>query len=222
MKVAFTVQTGCVTASPPSLTFNGVAGISDPPAQKLTVTNCGAISTWSASLQLQTTQQWLSLSTNTGTLNAKGSQGVSVSASDLSTKLPGGSYSGKILLVSGSSLFTVAVQFIVKGAPTLTLVSPNPPSFFANQQCSFNNQNSSWTCIASIEGSPNNTGPVTWSGASQGVPGITFTPNGGSLNPGQGTRVIIRVPKNNCAIPTTLTFKAPGNTISISWSCRLG
>lgn len=216
LSVAFTVQAGCITATPNTLNFTMVAGGNAPPAQTVIVSNCGAVGSWSASMQLQTTTQWLSLNPGSGTLNSRATQNVSVAVTGASSGLRPGTYTGKLLFVSGSSLATVSVTLTVRSAPVLILETPQPPVF---NGCPSDPTGGGWICYASLNSSQNNQASLTWTASSTGVPNITFSPASDTMKPGQTDRVRIFVPRNSCQIPTTLSFKGPGNTITITWNC---
>ncbi|MBA2285508.1 MAG: zinc ribbon domain-containing protein [Ktedonobacteraceae bacterium] len=216
LSVTFTVQAGCITATPNTLNFTMTTGGNAPPAQTVIASNCGALGNWSASMQLQTTTQWLSLNPGSGILNSRATRSVSVVPTSIATGLKPGTYTGKLLFVSGSSLATVSVTLNVRPAPVLILETPQPPVF---NGCPSDPTGSGWICYASLNSSQNNQTSLTWTASSTGVPNITFSPASDTMKPGQTDRVKIFVPKNNCQIPTTLSFKGPGNTITITWSC---
>ncbi|HLZ81183.1 MAG TPA: hypothetical protein VKP04_06090, partial [Ktedonobacteraceae bacterium] len=100
----------------------------------------------------------------------------------------------------------------------IIVVYPNPPSFYANKQCTLNQDLKYWTCIASISNSSQSSS-LSWRSSSSGVSNISFNPSSATLPPGGGQRVTITVPENSCQTPTTLTFSGPANSANISWSC---
>ncbi|MDQ2716313.1 MAG: hypothetical protein M3Z08_15525 [Chloroflexota bacterium] len=216
LSVSFTVQAGCITATPNILHFTMLAGGNAPAAQTVITGNCGAIGNWSASMQLQTTTQWLSLNPGSGVLNSRATQSISAAITSASSGLKPGTYTGKLLFVSGSSLATVGVTLTVQPAPLLILETPQPPVF---NGCPADQTGSGWICYASLNSSQNNQTSLTWTASSTGVPNITFSPSSDTMTPGQTDRVRIFVPRNNCQIPATLSFKGPGNTITITWNC---
>lgn len=219
LTVNFTVQTGCVSAMPTSLSFTGEAGVSDPSSQTVSVTNCSALAaTWTATVSTGSGGNWLSLDTSGGTLKGKSAQNVTVRASVVKTKLSAGTYTGQITFAIGSMQSVVNVTLTVQAAPTLVVESPNPPTFYANQNCSYNSTGSYWLCTASIANSSSSLS-LNWTSSSSGIAGISFNPSSGTLGPNQGTRVQVIVPANNCQAQATLTFSGPANSDNITWYC---
>src|SRR5947209_11727412 len=218
LNVSFTVQTGCIRTSQQAYRFTGVAGSSNPQSQTVVISNCGNVGTWSTSVSTNNNMHWLSIAPTAGGLNVGATQNATISASILNTRLGAGTYNGTILFAIGSNQVTVSVTLIVQAAPKIIVVSPNPPSFYANQQCTLNQNLKSWICIASISNSSRSLS-LSWRSSSSGVPNITFKPSSATLPPGGGERVIITVPENSCQTPTILSFVGPANTANISWSC---
>ena len=217
LNVTFTVQTGCIHTSSQQLTFSGVEGVSDPQEQTLTATNCGVIGTWTTSTSTDNNVNWLSVAPTKGSLNSGATQNVTVTVSNLKTKLSAGTYSGKILFSIGSNQVVVYVTLTVQASPKIVLVVPSSGSFYANQDCSYNG---SWYCIASISNSSTSQS-VSWKASSTGVSNITFKPLSDTISPSSGERIAIIVPANDCKTPTTITFTGPTNVINISWSCTI-
>lgn len=62
------------------------------------------------------------------------------------------------------------------------------------------NQNMSWSDFANF-------------------PGVSFSPGGGTLGPGQSVRVTVTIPRAGCGTGT-LFFKGPLNTHTIAWNCH--
>lgn len=221
LTVNFTVQTGCVSAMPTTLSFTGVAGVSNPAAQTVSVTNCGTLpATWSETIKTASGGNWLSVDTNSGTLKSKSAQNVTVTASNVVAKLSAGTYTGQITFAIGSTQSVVKVTLTVQAAPTLVVEAPSPPTFYANQNCSYNGTGGYWVCTASIANSSSSVS-LNWTSSSSGIAGITFNPASGTLEPGQGTRVQVIVPANNCQAQATLTFSGPANSDNITWYCAI-
>jgi hypothetical protein len=177
------------------------------------------VGTWKTSISTNNKLNWLSVTPTSGALNNNGMQTVTITASNLHANLTAGSYSGQILFNIGSGQALVYVTLTVQAGPQIIVVSPNPPSFNASTQCSFDQQRNAWICSASISNS-SKTLSLSWKASSSGVPNITFKPSSDTLPPGGGERVIITVPQNNCQTATTLTFTGPANTQNIAWSCK--
>ena len=220
LTVSFTVQTGCIRVNPQQLSFTGVAGVSDPQSQTITVSNCGLVGTWASTITTTNNVNWLTANPTGGSLNDSATQNVTIIASNLKTQLSEGTYNGNITFSIGTNQVVVPVTLTVQAGPKLVVVNPNPPSFNADQQCTFSQSLNAWTCIASISNS-SQSDSLIWKSSSTGVPNITFRPASGTLTPGAGERVIIIVPGNNCQTPTTLTFTGPVNAQNIAWSCTL-
>src|SRR4029077_18845089 len=81
VNITLTVQAECINATPSRLVFSGIAGISNPGAQTISLTNCGLTGNWFASIA--TANNWLSLSSNGGTLNTGATQQITVNALNL-------------------------------------------------------------------------------------------------------------------------------------------
>ncbi len=217
LTVTLNVVNACINASVATLNFSGIASVSDPAAQSFTIHNCGGLEKWSAALQLETTTDWLNLSSNSGTLNSGAATTLIASASVLGSELESGTYHGKILLTSGPALFTITVTLTVQPAPLLTLISPESGSIQANTSCTYTTAN--WTCNVIIAASSANPVALQWSAGSSGITGITFSPGSGSLGPGQRVEIQVVVPTNSCQTPATLSFTGPANTVNVTWSC---
>ncbi|HEY6411936.1 MAG TPA: hypothetical protein VIY29_31135, partial [Ktedonobacteraceae bacterium] len=218
LNVAFAVQTGCIHASQQALNFTGVARVSDPQSQTVVVTNCGTVGTWATNVTTSNNVKWLNVAPTGGGLNGGAPQNTTISTSILKTQLAPGTYSGQVQFAIGSNQLSVSVTLLVQAAPKIIVVYPNPPSFYANKQCTLNQVLKYWTCIASISNSSQSSS-LSWRSSSSGVPNISFNPTSATLPPGGGQRVAITVPENSCQTPTTLTFSGPANSANISWSC---
>src|SRR5260370_21607575 len=92
LQISSTVQAGCASGNPNTLNYSGVANVSDPAAQTVTITNCGPAGAWSAATQTNNGGNWLFASPTTGTLNAGASSNVTITASNLKAQLAAGTY----------------------------------------------------------------------------------------------------------------------------------
>jgi hypothetical protein len=219
LNVSFVVSIAppCVTASPSSLNFSGVAGLSDPPgSQTITVTNCGAIpGTWSASIVVGSGGNWLTINPTTSTLAVGASTPMTVTASNLNAGLGAGTYNDTVTISIGTSTVSIPVTLTVQAAPQ---ISVTPTSIFADQdpQCKLSNQ---WTCFVTLTNS-SSTVALNWTGSSSGLSGVTITPgpSGFTIPPGQTEQVQITLP-NFCENTVTLTFQGPVNAATVSWTC---
>jgi hypothetical protein len=117
LNVTFTVQAGCIHTSQQEYSFTGVAGISDPRTQALTVSNCGIVGSWSTVISTYNNVNWLSVSPTIGVINGAATQSVTISASNLKTQLSAGTYGGRILFNIGSNQVNVYVTLTVEPGP---------------------------------------------------------------------------------------------------------
>jgi hypothetical protein len=217
-QITFTVQGGCASGNPNTLNFSGVANVSDPMPQTVTLTNCGPTGAWSAATQTNFGGNWLYASPTGGTLNAGTSSNITITASNLKAQLTAGSYTGNVTFKIGIDTFTIHVTLTVVPAPTL---SAAPTLIFANQQCTMNPAVGRWVCTVSLT-NHSNTSPLHWSVSSSGIKGISFSQSNGTLAPGQTLRVQVRVPLSDCPIKGILSFTGPINTANVEWYCIAG
>lgn len=217
LPISLTVQAGCVTGNPNSLSFSGVANVSDPGVQTVTITNCGPLGTWSASTQMNTGTNWLFVSPTANTLNAGATNNVTITASNLKTQLASGTYTGSVTFKIGSGTFIVNVTLTVTPAPTL---SGSPTLIFANRLCTIDQTGGLWICSVLLTNN-SNTVSLNWSAAS-GINGVNLKPSSGTLPPGQSISVQITVPISDCPTKGILTFTGPANTVTVEWYCSAG
>ena len=147
LQVAFTVQGGCASGNPNTLSYSGVANTSDAGSQTVTITNCGPTGSWSASTQTNNGGNWLFANPTSGTLNAGTSNNVTITASNLKAQLAAGTYTGNVTFKIGTGTFTVRVTLTVMSAPIL---SGTP----TNQQCIPNNAGY-YICYVSLTNNSN-------------------------------------------------------------------
>ena len=95
----------------------GVAEVSDPQTQALTVSNCGIVGSWSTVISTYNNVNWLSVTPTNGMINGGATQSVTISASNLKTQLPAGTYGGRILFNIGSNQVNVYVTLTVEPGP---------------------------------------------------------------------------------------------------------
>jgi len=117
LNVTFTVQAGCIHTSQQEYSFTGVAGVSDPQTQALTVSNCGIVGSWSTAISTNNNVNWLSVTPTLGVINGGATQSVTISASNVKTQLPAGTYGGRILFNIGSNQVNVYVTLTVEPGP---------------------------------------------------------------------------------------------------------
>jgi hypothetical protein len=218
LQISFTVQGGCASGNPNTLSFSGVANVSDPMPQTVTITNCGPTGAWSATTQTNNGGNWLYASPTAGTLNAGASSNVTITASNLKAQLTAGTYTGSVTLKIGTGTSTIYVTLTVMPAPTL---SARPISIYANQQCKINLTGGLWLCTVLLT-NHSNTSTLHWSASSSGIKGISFSQSNGTLAPGQTLSVQVRVPLSDCPIKGILSFTGPVNTANVEWYCIAG
>ena len=117
LNVTFTVQAGCIHTSQQEYSFMGVAEVSDPQTQALTVSNCGIVESWSTVISTNNKVNWLSVAPTNGVINGGATQSVTISASNLKTQLSAGTYGGRILFNIGSNQVNVYVTLTVEPGP---------------------------------------------------------------------------------------------------------
>src|SRR6266566_2856388 len=120
LQISFTVQGGCASGNPNTLNYSGVANVSDPGPQTVTITNCGPAGAWSAATQTNNGGNWLFASPTSGTLNAGVSSNVAITATNLKAQLAVGTYTGNVTFKFGAGTFTVHVTLTVMPAPILS------------------------------------------------------------------------------------------------------
>ena len=218
LQISFTVQAGCVTGNPDTLSYSGVANESDPAAQTVAITNCGPAGAWSAATQTNNGGNWLFANPNNGTLNAGASSNVAITATNLKAQLAAGTYTGSVTFKIGSGTFTVHVTLTVMPAPTL---SATPTLIYANRQCKLD-PTGFWVCTVSLTNN-SKTLSLNWS-ASSSVKNIKISPSRGTLQSGQTSSVQFSIPQSDCSTSGkgTLTFTGPGNAVTVAWNCISG
>src|SRR6266700_2519029 len=219
LQISFTVQGGCASGNPNTLSYSGVANVSDPVAQTVTITNCGPAGAWSAATQTNNGGNWLFASPTSGTLNAGVSSNVTITATNLKAQLGAGTYTGNVTFKFGAGTFTVHVTLTVMPAPTL---SATPTTIFANRQCSLGQTGGNWLCSVSLTNN-SNTLSLNWS-ATSSVNNITISPTSSTLRSGQTNSVNFSIPQSDCSTPGKgiLTFTGPGNAVTVEWYCIAG
>jgi hypothetical protein len=219
LNVNFTVQTGCINGSTNKLTFNAVLHVSEAPPQTVSMSNCGAIGTWSASIKTSDGANWLSASPTSGTMSANSSLVVTISASTLNSTLVAGIYSGTVTFALGSGTFTVNVTFNVQDAAKISvsptrLIGNNPP-------CQFAANGGFYICYVTVINT-STTLSLSWTSSTNLLPGAIIKPASGTLGPGQQQpRVLIEIPANDCSLGASITFSGPANSVTLPWTCQL-
>ena len=218
LRITFTVQGGCASGNPNTLSYIGVANVSDPVAQTVAISNCGPAGAWSEATQTNKGGNWLFTNPTTGTLNAGTSSNVTINASNLKAQLAAGTYTGNITFKIGTGRFTIHVTFIVIPAPTLSVT---PTTIFANRQCIVD-QIGNWLCSVLLTNN-SKTLSLNWS-ATSSIKNISISPSTGKLSPGQSNSIQFSIPQSDCSSSGkgTLTFTGPGNAVSVAWNCIVG
>ena len=100
-------------------------------------------------------------------------------------------------------------------APTLAI---NQTSFhIPDGNCAYS-AGQGWTCTTMLANQDTQQS-LNWSATASGVNGITVTPPGGTLSPGQSASVSIFVPDTTCPANATITFSGPANSVNVTWNC---
>lgn len=214
LKVSFMVQAGCIKASPGSLSFMGVANVSDAAAQAVVLTNCGATGTWTASAKTSDGSNWLYVNPANATLSGGAtSSSVSVSTSNLKVKLAPNTYTGSVTFAIGSGSFTVQVTLIVQAAPNL---SANTNSLTGSADCS--SSNSTYLCYVTLTNDSSNLS-LTWTYSQKLIPSLVAKPSSYTLAPGQSERVPLYISQNDCSSAAQIIFTGPNNSVTVYWYC---
>lgn len=215
VNLTLSVKAGCVTVAPKSLSFSGVENASDPAgSQNVTLTNCGMTSDWSA--HVSNASNWLSLGSSKGTLKGGATKTISVTASNLKAGLKAGTYQGTITFTIGSHNSTVTVTLVVLPAPTVTA---SPTSVDAGSEPCITNKDNSNSCTITLT-NQSSTSALTWSASSTG--GIaSVQASGNTIAAGGSETVTIVIPAGNCGKTITITFTAPGNSATVTWTCAV-
>ncbi len=218
LNVNFTVQTDCITASPNALKFNATLHVSEAPAQTVSLSNCGAVGNWSASVKTSDGANWLSATPTTGSLNGNSSLAVTINASTLNSTLVAGVYSGTVTFMLGSNTFTVNVSFNVQTAPVLTVNNSSSSFTLSSLQCT--RTTGSYLCYVMLTNTSQSLS-LNWTSSTHLLPGAKVPP-GGTLAPGQqDPRVPIEIPITDCTNGANIVFSGPGNSVTVSWVCQI-
>ena len=170
--VNFTVLPPCtIAATPAALSFTGVAGRPDPPAQNATIRASGTCLhtlSWTAS----TSGVWLAATPSTGSLSLKFSAASAISVS--LNRLQPQTYNGTVTITATDSVTrqrvgtpqTIAVTFTVQ--PPCTLQAPSAATESFNAEVGTNPSIQSFTigivgaCTGNITLTPTATGGAGW------------------------------------------------------------
>jgi hypothetical protein len=241
--LAFKVVAGPakLVVAPPTLDF-GMLQQGRKATQNLTLSNTGKQPlNWTAGTG---TSNWVSLDTNSGTLQPGASQAIQVIA-DTSSLSPG-SYSATLAITAGSENIPVAVTLGVTALPTPTPTAtpsptptpkpvirptptpsptptptprPRPPKLSANPTSFtlFNDPN----CKSSPTGGSwtcsttlTNTGKVSLRWSASR--GAPVQPSSGTLSPGKS--ILVAISGQGC-VNVTVTFLGPANSVNVTVNC---
>ena len=211
--IQLTVQAGCVNETPPRMVFSGVAGISDPAPQKISITNCALTSDWFA--KTANNSNWLTISPSQGTLRSNTTSSITVTASNVKAGLKAGSYQDTIVITLGSQTIRVSILLNVQPPPTL---SASPPTIDVNSTACIHNNDGSESCPVTLT---NNSGsaPLKWSWSADNT-GASVQPGGATIAPGGQETITIVIAKGVCT-NITFTFTGPGNQVQVTWTCQI-
>lgn len=199
-----------LAALPASLTFPGVVGQPDPPAQQITLTNSGGGTlVWQAALGAKPAgSTWLNAAPATGSLGPSASSTISVAVA--LNGLTVGSYAGTVTITATDSVTSKPV-----GAPQVIMIALNvtaPPGLTVSPaSLTFNVTSGTVTQPVTIGNSSGEA--LNWSAAlgSGAPPWVTLSPSSGSnLAGGANTSasVIVNAPRGSQTIATSMTVSA--------------
>ena len=207
-----------LSINPPALDF-GQVPVGQQATLGITVSNVGTqVLNWQANTG---GTNWLSLDVNAGKINT-GQQPQLIQLTVDATGLAPGNLSAMLQFNSNGGIAQVMITLDVSTAakppaPILT-GSPNGFSVPGDANCSYD-VNSGWTCVASLNSYKSAPVNLDWTASSTGVSGVSFTPQSGTLTPGQTAKVTISIPNTACPTGADFTFTGPGNTFDIPWNC---
>ncbi|MHB8596100.1 MAG: hypothetical protein ACYDER_04735 [Ktedonobacteraceae bacterium] len=101
-------------------------------------------------------------------------------------------------------------------APAVLDLRPSSMSFVGHLDCS--QSNGDYVCLARVLSAANAQSNLNWFAFTNVPGGVSFSPGGGSLAPGQSVLVTIFVPLHACT-PGLFFFQGPINTHTITWYC---
>ena len=101
-------------------------------------------------------------------------------------------------------------------ASTSAILRVSPTGFWAGGNCT--GGGGGWTCMATVRETGSSQDSLNWS-ASSSLGGVSFTPSGGTLSPGESSMVTIFVPSSDCSYGI-FTFTGQTNTVHRVWSCQ--
>lgn len=214
LNVSFQVQAGCLKISPSSLSFTGVASTSDPASRSISLTNCGAVGTWTANDATSDGANWLSVNRTSDTLANGGSEKVTISASNLNAQLAAGTYTGSVTFTIGSSSFVVQVTLTVQSPPT---ISANPTSLTGSIDCPSPNGGAYLCSITLMNNSQS--ASLTWTYSAQSIPSLVVNAASFTIAPGQTEQVQLNISVNDCSNGASITFTGPANSVTVAWQC---
>lgn len=201
-------------ATPGTLNLGPVtAGSSRTVSGTVTLCTTGVgLLNWSSS---HSSASWLRVNPGNGSIHAPSIAHVTVSAS--AAHLAAGTYTSTITFGGGVTQ-TVHVTFTVKAPVPGLLVSPTSLDEANSSQCSVNPEGQSSDCTVTVT---NTSSAVSLNWSASGSANATIQPGSGTLAAGGSARVAISVPLSNCdgSAHTVATFKGPGNSASVTWTC---
>lgn len=214
--VSFTVQAGCVKATPPRMVFVGTEGVSDPASQTITVTNCGLASNWSAKASTKDGSNWLAVKPTQGSLQANATGTATVTVSNVEAGLKAGSYQGSITITIGSQSVSVSIILTVQSA-----ITANPASLSAYTTPCTGNDNGSASCTVTLTNNSSSKA-ITWS-YSASPNSVTVQPaNGFSVPKGSSEQVtLVFATCTNSSVTFVVTGATPASSSSVSWACQI-
>lgn len=207
------VAPGNIVVSPPSLNLSTLAG-QQATAQTLTLQNSGGVSLdWTASATTVDKGTWLSVTPQTGTLDAGTQSTVTVNADG--TALKPGAYQGTLTFTTGGVMKLVAVSLTVT-APPLPAVTLQPRSL------TFNTYKAIDPAAQTLTITNSGNAPLNWNASISGNVAnlITITPTQGSaLAPGKTAQITVTPHVGNTEASTltaTITIADSDNGTTVA------
>jgi hypothetical protein len=101
-------------------------------------------------------------------------------------------------------------------APAVLDLRPSSMSFVGHLDCSVNN--GEYVCLARVLSEANAQSNLNWFAYTNIPGGVSFSPQRGTLGPGQSVLVSIFIPVHACT-QGLFFFQGPINTHTITWAC---
>ena len=211
----------CSPTTPPPPTLTLTASGNCPPdssgnyicTDTLTITGSQGSIDWSVSAESDL--PGTTFSPPNGTLSA-GQSPQSVTVTIPGSDCPAGGHYDYSWTGSNPSRVTVVCPPPPTQPPPTLTVNPTGLSDLSGSPCTPDSTGSIWSCTVTVMETSNSQGNLTWSPSSS-ISGISFSPQGSTLTPGQSVQVTIsNIP---CASGGNFTFSGGASPVDVTWSC---